>query len=766
MQFRAILYYLPFLDNTLITCPPSDDEIRDSKNYDELITSNCDINNKGLSLTFTLGINTDLYINYLQDKFNCIRVYAINVKGDETPLGDYKINSAYQNNGGSKIRFNCELSQYQIVRLPLQKYEVNYETEYNIPFLLRTTVPSFVEYGYYPYSILRGDGTVNWSKEMTTDLYCPPVQSIDKNVFQGRQKIAWDIFNLNNNKTVDIITYRDVLNHGCKHWVNIYVRTGSKIGDDTIGYSYLFNYQKFKKAMSEDNVAECNMSPPLPYEIITFSIADDRSYGFSTSMKEGGISGDENTVYYSVVYLDNLMERIFNTIGRENILQITSTPVPPFIDIATEGQDINVVDFKYFEIPYNANRDYYLKPIKISGIDFKASDIYLFRCNKLNGSLYNSLAYELTDFSDLTGDIAYENLSYEYASSDLTTIDNPYIALHTHDIVLTSPNGAKYTVNLLNLGLINKLILSLIYTFELGASNYLCGINLAESDLPYYVQNNGVNLINTSLIGVGLTGSNANSFVYSIDQLAEYLLNNKNFYLTRDANVALQREQLAVNNGTSVFSSLLAFAATAIASVATGNPVPIIAGASSAIGNIVGTGVKSIAGVDAIQASLDNSNRALDNLANAPDKLINASSPFTDIITSDCGFYINFYTTTDVVKSNLLSDFINKGIYLNKYVSNITPYLNISDSKFDKKYCKYIKVNADIGVLPLNFPYTYSNFGTSKASLGIFEKMLRDGMYMRKTRILTYDNEVANYRLNGAQVEAYIQFVEPIKSFN
>ena len=754
MTFNAILYYLPFLDSTILTKPPSDFEIKNRASYVELTTSNCEISNKTLTLTFTLGLKS-YYVDYLQDKFNCVRLYANSDAYVNEPLGDYKIIGAYQSAGGSKVRFTCELSQYQAYRL---KYNDKTMNNVNICDFFNNATPAFLEYGYKYDSILNEQGFVNWSKGATTDIYRPLAQTIEKNVFQGRGKILWDVFNLSDDGTIDRDDYAETLEHGSKYWINIYARTGSKIGDDEIGYSYLFNYQKFKNNISTSMPYMYNMSPALPYEVISFGIADNPLYTLRANTDDTG----DNYAYFSIVYSESIIQRIFNTIGTENILQITATPIPPFIDVSARIEEIATGTFAYSQY-----RNKYLTPIKIpAGVEGE-NDIYLFRCNKLNGSLYNSLPYTYSNFTDTTGDISYEDFNAEFTSEDLSTIKNPYIGLNTRSIILTSSNGSKYTLDLLNLGQINKLVFSLIYTFELGASNYLCGINLTESDLPYYVQNTGVNLINTSLIGVGATGSNANSFVYSIDQLAEYLLNNKNFYLTRDANIALQREQSYTKTGVSLATSLLSFAATAIASVATGNPIPLIAGSLGSIGGVIGAGASSVTSLDAIQTSLDNSNRTLDNLANAPDKLITSTSPFTDIIVNETGFYLNFYSATEEIQKTLLNDFLLKGIYLNKYVDKIQDYINLTSYKFDKKYCKYIKGAVDLCILPDNFKNVYANVSTSKTALNLLISMISNGLNIRNSKVYRYINTTAgyNYGLNGAQVESYIQLTEPITEF-
>lgn len=754
MTFTATLYYLPFLDNTLLIKPPSDFELANSSSCVTLTTSNCEISNRTLSLTFTLGTN-QYYIYYLQDKFNCIRLYATD-DNTTNPLGDYKIIGAYQSAGGSRVRFTCELSQYQVYRLKYNDTSVN---NANICNFFNNATPCFLEYGYKYNSILGADGYINWNKNATTDIYRPIAQSIEKNVFQGRDKILWDVFNLNGDDSISRRGYAETLEHGCKYWINIYVQSGAKIGDDTIGYSNLFNYQKFKNNITTTFPYIYNMSPALPYEIISFGIADNP---FLTLRANTDANGD-NYAYFSIVYQESIMNRIFSTIGTENILQITATPIPPFIDVVASIEEIATGTFAY-----NQYRSNYLTPIKIPAAPEGGTDIYLFRCNKLNGSLYNSLPYTYTDFAETTGDSSYNDFANVYTSSDLSTIKNPYIALNSKEIILTSSNGSRHTINLLNLGLIKKLTLSLIYTFELGASNYLCGINLAESDLPYYVQNNGVNLINTSIIGVGATGSNANSFVYSIDQLAEYLLNNKNFYLTRDANIALQREQNTSTTAIGAASSVLSFAATTIASLATGNPIPLIAGTIGAVSGVVGTGVKSVITSDAIQTSLDNSNRYLDNLASAPDKLIISSSPFTDIINNECGLYLNFYCATEEVQKTMLNDFLTKGIYLNKYVDKIQDYINLTEKEFDKKYCKYIKGSVDLCILPDDYQNVYADVSTSKKALDLLINMIANGINIRNTKVYRYINTVSdyNYELNGAQVDSYIQITEPVTEFN
>lgn len=749
MTFKALLYYLPFLEeiNTVI---PYNKNLEDAPSTIVITTSNLEIANGNINITFDLGNN---YIKYLFGNYNCIRINT-----DDNTLGDFQIVSSSQI-GGTRVRFYCTATQYQIARLGniLNTSTANGSFPY-LAYAKFNTNP-YIEYGYAYDSILNNQGALQWNKEGTTDLYRPPVKIPDTNIFEGRTRIEWNYLgDLSGGEEQK--AYKENFIKSVKYWINVYVRQGAKINDETVGYSYYLDTKGFYDDIKDDTTIYKNkieyhsVSPALPYTIFTFGVSDTR-YRI-----EGEDDSDETatTISRYVCYdsIQQPLSSMIEAIGSANILQITASPIPPFNDVFCEFKDKETIKAN--------DKRLYMKSVKVGIYDDNGYPVYMYalKCNYINANPYKSLALTYRDFVNASGNTAYNILNpFEKFSTDkLNTYENPYVSCYTNKIILTSPNGAKYTINPVELGAFNFLYFNLVYTFELGNSTYITGIDFQNSSLPVFLQNTTSSAkVNLYKIGNGLVGSTTNAFTYAVDKLDEFILNNQNYYATRDATLALQREQADYKMWLSGGSSILSGGIATIGGAASGN-------LGLTIGGLISMGMGGMKAIsdnimtnDSIDLSLANSNRMLEDLSNAPDKLITGSSPITDLILDNNAIYLNFYTACATDKQTLQDDFLCRGIYLNKTVlpTSINKYLTVNLSKYDKQYCKFFKGNVSIG-----FGLSSTNpaqWNMSSESVKILIKKLSEGAYLRKIESIYQDNYY------GYDYENYIKMKQPINSF-
>ena len=154
----------------------------------------------------------------------------------------------------------------------------------------------------------------------------------------------------------------------------------------------------------------------------------------------------------------------------------------------------------------------------------------------------------------------------------------------------------------------------------------------------------------------GLVGSTDNSLAYTNDQYANFIANNKNFYL--QSNIKL---------GASALKSTIGVAGQ----VASGN----YAGA-------VTSGLT--AGIDLATSAIDRS-LTMDNMKNAPDQLKNANgNVIFNMFCTDLGLYVEKY-------SALEGDLKTANDFMNLYGFTFSSIANVKDYVYIRKYHNYIK---------------------------------------------------------------------------
>lgn len=167
------------------------------------------------------------------------------------------------------------------------------------------------------------------------------------------------------------------------------------------------------------------------------------------------------------------------------------------------------------------------------------------------------------------------------------------------------------------------------------------------------LNNDGIYIIDTSKNLTGLVSTQDNSIPYSINQLNQYLAQNKNFYL--------QRNISSISSLTNSVSSALN-------------------------GNYAGSIMNGLnVGVDRIQSNL-----TIDNMKNAPESLRNSNgAPFLNLCADEMGIYVELY-------SALYNELVIADDYMNMYGFNFNTENNIKNYDNIRKYFNYIQADVEL----------------------------------------------------------------------
>lgn len=170
----------------------------------------------------------------------------------------------------------------------------------------------------------------------------------------------------------------------------------------------------------------------------------------------------------------------------------------------------------------------------------------------------------------------------------------------------------------------------------------------------------------------GLVTSQDNSLPVENSQLANWLANNKNYYL-----------QATLQNETAMAKSIMGAGSALIGGLASGNAVGAIAGFAGGLLSIGGTVVSN-------SANIKNLNYTIDNMRNAPSSLKNANGNaiFNEFITKNL-VYIEEYDILENEKIQINDLMCQYGFTVNR-IGNIKNYDNI------RKYYNYIEADIEI----------------------------------------------------------------------
>lgn len=158
----------------------------------------------------------------------------------------------------------------------------------------------------------------------------------------------------------------------------------------------------------------------------------------------------------------------------------------------------------------------------------------------------------------------------------------------------------------------------------------------------------------------GLVGSTDNSIAYTNDQYANFIANNKNFYLQSNMKIGANALQSGMNIAT-----------------------------QAANGNILGAAVSGVSSLINMATSAIDRDMTIDNMKNAPDQLKNANgNPIFNLFAMDLGLYIERYEALegDLQTAN---DFMDQFGYAFNTIAQVKNYVNM------RRYHNYVKAQLE-----------------------------------------------------------------------
>lgn len=202
----------------------------------------------------------------------------------------------------------------------------------------------------------------------------------------------------------------------------------------------------------------------------------------------------------------------------------------------------------------------------------------------------------------------------------------------------------------------------------------------------------------------GLVGSTDNSIAYTNDQYANFISNNKNFYLQSNMKI-LSGVNQAVKSG--------------IRSGASGGPMGMLAGAAQRL----------MSGVSGAITQAIERDMTIDNMKNAPDQLKNANgNPVFNLFATDLGLYVEKY-------SALEGDLLTANNFMDLYGFTFSSIAQVRDYVHIRTKHNYIK--AQLQSIDGNL---------SNAAKNDLRQRFADGIRFWNTDIVNYVSE--NYEID------------------
>ena len=125
-----------------------------------------------------------------------------------------------------------------------------------------------------------------------------------------------------------------------------------------------------------------------------------------------------------------------------------------------------------------------------------------------------------------------------------------------------------------------------------------------------------------------------------------------------------------------------------IGSAMTGNPVGAVSGSLGMVSELAKSEIGNL-------YDMEKTAMQMNNLENAPNQMKGgANNLFFENSIDQMKCYFEFWEASDLVKKSLLETFLEKGIYINRYMDpeEIEKYFTFNDTELDKQF-KYIKGN-------------------------------------------------------------------------
>lgn len=196
----------------------------------------------------------------------------------------------------------------------------------------------------------------------------------------------------------------------------------------------------------------------------------------------------------------------------------------------------------------------------------------------------------------------------------------------------------------------------------------------------------------------GLVYSNDTSIPFSVDQLSEFLANNKNYSLMQQAQRDYRSEQTRIANNAAL-ASMAGNLVTGVAGMAAGGAG--VGAAVGALGSAINTGIgiaqRNAETQAANEFSKQNETMTLDNMRSAPDALRNAQGNilFTMLFQHDPNIFAETYEALESDSRKMLD-------YMNMYGFKYGLIGKVSDFDNVRTRFNYIAANVDLIDYPLS----------------------------------------------------------------
>ena len=315
---------------------------------------------------------------------------------------------------------------------------------------------------------------------------------------------------------------------------------------------------------------------------------------------------------------------------------------------------------------------------------------------------------------------------------------NPYVANFCNEFSITDYASTSYNYRLADLGNVEDYRFTIYQPMLIETSEYLITPEGGENSL----------FLNKELYKtfLGFLGSNNYSITYRSDKLADYLAQNSNVF---EIKKLMGGTQIAKN----VVSGMGKTLSQIGGGIASGKVTGVAGGMVSGLSTYATTAINAGIDIYTLNKEID---LEQEQLQNAPDNLkIASSNYYLHLYNSNIRPYMEWRITSNYVRRNIYQDFIQKGIYLNKYVTQLEfkDYYTITDKKYDKKNYKYIEGDFDLYLNELGG--TYRNNAIIYSNIHTINARFNRGCRIYKGDYQTWDVNSENKLMNQVSEEDF-----------
>lgn len=574
-----------------------------------------------------------------------------------------------------KIKYSSS-TNVEIIAEPSQQVLYDYtlnDTHFNMcpnAFNFKT---SYIEWGYQKESIFvynsNDNYRINFSQNMDTDLYAKPPMDINCDLLKIKKEITptltysncnlrlrdclWEVMFLQPNKTIQLP--QDANPSGVK--LDFYTANTKK---------------EIRQSITNNRLITC------PYEIV-----------FAPILRADNIVHD----FLYRIDADTTCTMSLNGLKQCASDYIISYQILPYMDLIklVDGVDVESSTSLRTIFLHNANNKFIVaNAYKCYCEDNNTFDVNTYGYFSLKQVRYEPIeAYLDTTGLGLENYLDVRNKTSENAKNSLSTIKNPYIQLHTTRIALSFNDGQKYFYDPLMLG--NNTFNQ--YYFQIWLSLEPDITQLYVALRPHTNMTNSVYNENYKKTWNGLNINFDNTLLYEQNQLNTFMAYNKNFYLQKQANYTFKIGGAVAKASVNALNNIIDIGTSSI-----GAKNPEISKQQSSVEGLKGTinDLYSIGNTIAkIQQDKINTSFQMNNYANAPSQMLGGNTNMLlENRVDKMAIYFELWSSSDLVKKSLLETFLEKGIYLNRYMDaeEIEKYFIFDNTGLDKQF-KYIKGN-------------------------------------------------------------------------